>query len=75
MHKTFQRAAAAAACLPLLLALAACGDRVDNTGLQQPAHANVEINRQGMEGARDSGVGVVNQGEPQREKRRWRWFG
>ena len=75
MVKTLQRAAAAAACLPLLLALAACGDRVRNTEMQQPDHPSVEINRQGMKGARDSGVGVVHQGEPQREPRRWRWFG
>ena len=38
--------------LGLLLALAACGDRGGNTENPQPSQANVEINRQGMDGAK-----------------------
>ena len=36
-----------------------------------PGHANVEINRQGMVGAKDAheGIGVVYQGEGQGESR------
>lgn len=39
--------------LAVLLALGACGDRVENTEMPQPAQANVEINRQGMDGAKE----------------------
>lgn len=48
--------------LALLLALGACGDQVENTEMPQPAQANVEINRQGMEGAQDEkrAQGVAN---------------
>jgi osmotically-inducible protein OsmY len=49
----WKRPATAASALLVLLALAACGDRVENTEMPQPAQANVEINRQGMEGAKD----------------------
>jgi osmotically-inducible protein OsmY len=44
----------------VLLALAACGDRVENTGMAQSSPPNVEIHRQGAEGAKDgkSGIGV-----------------
>lgn len=45
---------ALAGALVALLALAACGDRVENTEMPQPDQANVEINRQGMDGAKDS---------------------
>jgi hyperosmotically inducible periplasmic protein len=57
-HKAALGALAAAA----LLALAACGDRVENTEMPQPAQANVEINRQGMEGAKDEkeAIGVAH---------------
>lgn len=57
-----KRAALAAASLPLLLALGACGDRVENTEMPLPQQANVEINRQGMEGAKDAdgAQGVAN---------------
>ncbi|MBC5781771.1 BON domain-containing protein [Ramlibacter sp. USB13] len=53
------------ASVALLATLAACGDRVENTEMPQPAQANVEINRQGMEGAKDSdtAVGVENKGD------------
>jgi osmotically-inducible protein OsmY len=56
------RAAATAASLVLLAGLAACGDRVENTEIPQASQANVEINRQGMEGAKDAdaAVGVEN---------------
>jgi len=48
--------------LAATLALAACGDRVENTEMPQPAEANVEINRQGMDGAKDEkqAQGVAN---------------
>lgn len=36
-----------------LLVLGGCGDRVENSEIPQPEQANVEINRQGMEGAKD----------------------
>jgi len=39
--------------LAALLALGGCGDRVENTDMPQPPQANVEINRQGMDGAKD----------------------
>ena len=53
---------ALAGSLVALLALAACGDRVENTGMPQPERANVEINRQGMDGTKDSreAAGVQN---------------
>lgn len=56
------RAVATAASLAVLAALAACGDRVENTEMPQAPQANVEINRQGMEGAKDAdaAVGVEN---------------
>lgn len=65
MKSTCTRTAAVAASLVFLAALAACGDRVENTEMPQPAQANVEINRQGMEGAKDAhdGIGVQNKGE------------
>jgi len=48
------RAALAASSLAMLLALAACGDRVENTEMPQAPQANVEINRQGEPGAQDA---------------------
>jgi hypothetical protein len=70
MNTRCMRVAAAAASLPLLLALAACG-RVENTQKPMPGHANVEINRQGMVGAKDAheGIGVVYQGESRGARR------
>jgi osmotically-inducible protein OsmY len=59
-YKEIGRAAAIASSLAMLLALAACGDRVDESA---PVNqASVEINRQGMEGAKDesAAVGVEN---------------
>lgn len=52
----------AASALAVLLALVACGDRVENTDKPQPTAANVEINRQGMEGAKDekAAIGIEN---------------
>jgi osmotically-inducible protein OsmY len=60
MKSNMGRTAFAAASLVLLLA--ACGDRVENTEMPQPAQANVEINRQGMDGAKDEqqAIGVEN---------------
>ena len=60
MKSSCPRVAVLAASLACLAALAACGDRVENTEVSQ---ANVEINRQGMEGAKDTdvAVGVDNQ--------------
>jgi osmotically-inducible protein OsmY len=60
------RAAATGASLALLAALAACGDRIENTGTPQAPQANVEINRQGMDGAKDAdaAIGVANSGAP-----------
>ena len=57
-----KRAALAAASLPLLLALGACGDRAENGEVPLAQQANVEINRQGMEGAKDAdnAQGVAN---------------
>jgi hyperosmotically inducible protein len=48
------RTALAGSSLVLLLALAACGDRVENTEMPQAPRANVEINRQGEPGAQDA---------------------
>lgn len=65
MKRISERTAAAAASLVLLAALAACGDRAANTHAPQPAQASVEINRQGMEGAKDgrAAIGVQNHGD------------
>lgn len=64
MKTTVIRPAASASALALLLALTACGGRVENTEMPQPAQANVEINRQGMEGAKQdqAAIGVQNDG-------------
>jgi hyperosmotically inducible periplasmic protein len=53
MNTGWKRKAAGASALLVLLALGACGGRVENTDMPQPAQANVEINRQGMEGAKE----------------------
>jgi hypothetical protein len=62
MMERWKRAAMASSVLAATLALAACGDRVENTEMPQPAQANVEINRQGMDGAKDEkqAQGVAN---------------
>jgi osmotically-inducible protein OsmY len=59
----WRRLSAGVASLAVLLALAACGDRIENTDMPQPEQANVETNRQGMEGAKDESTanGVANQ--------------
>jgi hyperosmotically inducible periplasmic protein len=51
MKLKLARTAVTVSSLAVLLALGACGDRVENTDMPQPQAANVEINRQGMEGA------------------------
>lgn len=53
METILKKSAAAAASLAVLLALGACGDRVEDTEMPLPDQANVEINRQGMEGAKE----------------------
>jgi hypothetical protein len=53
MKAILKQGATAAASLAVLLALGACGDRVENTEMPLPEQANVEINRQGMDGAKD----------------------
>jgi len=60
MNSNCRSTAATVAALALLAALAACGDRSGHAANEQ---ASVEINRQGMEGAReaDAAVGVDNQ--------------
>jgi osmotically-inducible protein OsmY len=58
MKAMMARAAFTASSLAVLLALGACGDRVENTEIPQPAQANVEINRQGMEGAKDEKAAI-----------------
>ena len=62
--KHWRRAAVGASSLAVLLALGACGDRVENTEKPMAQEANVEINRQGMDGAKASkeAAGVDNEG-------------
>jgi hyperosmotically inducible protein len=62
IKSTWSRGATAVASLAVLLSLAACGDRVEDTEMPQAQQANVEINRQGMEGAKDehAAIGVEN---------------
>jgi osmotically-inducible protein OsmY len=64
MNAKLAQAGLAACSLAVLLALGACGDRVENTGVAQPPQANVEINRQGMDGAKDekAAIGVQSAG-------------
>lgn len=60
-RKVWSKAATAAASLAALLALGACGDRIEDTEMPLPQQANVEINRQGMDGAKEEGAqGVQN---------------
>lgn len=53
-----RKAAKLAFVVSALLALAACGDRVENTEMPLPQQANVEINRQGMEGAKEDQAAI-----------------
>lgn len=64
MKTTVIRPAASACAVALLLALAACGGRVEDTEMPQPPQANVEINRQGMDGAKQeqAAIGVQSDG-------------
>lgn len=50
------------ASLPVLLALGACGDRGESSEMPSPGQASVEINRQGMDGAKPESAaqGVEN---------------
>ena len=48
------RMALGASSLAVLLALGGCGDRIEDTDMPVPEQANVEINRQGMDGAKPS---------------------
>jgi hyperosmotically inducible protein len=59
-YQNIVRTGAVVSSLALLLALAACGDRVEEPA--QGNQASVEINRQGMEGAKDqsAAIGVEN---------------
>jgi len=61
------RPLAGAGALAALLALGACGDSIEDTEMPQPGQANVEINRQGMEGAKETeeAAGVRNDGSVQ----------
>ncbi|HEY0825911.1 MAG TPA: BON domain-containing protein [Ramlibacter sp.] len=52
------RTALTVSSLAVLTALAACGDRVENTEMPQTPQANVEINRQGMEGAKEEQAAI-----------------
>ena len=56
------RVAAVVSSLALLLALGACGNQVDEMAPAESGQASVEINRQGMEGAKDTSaaIGVEN---------------
>jgi osmotically-inducible protein OsmY len=58
-----RRGAAVVTSALLLLALAACGDRIEDSDTPQADQASVEINRQGMEGAKDASqaIGVEDQ--------------
>lgn len=59
MKAASARVALTVSSLAVLLALGACGDRVENNDMPPP-QVNVEINRQGMDGAKDpkEAVGV-----------------
>ncbi|RYF15541.1 MAG: BON domain-containing protein [Comamonadaceae bacterium] len=67
MKSKMARPALAACALASLLALAACGDRIEDTEMAQAQQANVEINRQGMDGAKaaEEAAGVRNDGSVQ----------
>ncbi|NNU41922.1 BON domain-containing protein [Ramlibacter montanisoli] len=60
-NSTMARAALTASSLAVLLALGACGERVENTETQT-SQPNVEINRQGTDGAKEetAAIGVGN---------------
>lgn len=62
MKYHWSRGAATLSSLALLLALGACSDRVENIEMPMPEQANVEINRQGMDGAKqaEAANGVAN---------------
>lgn len=61
-NSTMARAALSASSLAVLLALGACGERVENTEMPQASQPNVEINRQGADGAKEetAAIGVGN---------------
>jgi hyperosmotically inducible protein len=61
-NSTMARAALSASSLAVLLALGACGERVENAEMPQASQPNVEINRQGADGAKEeaAAIGVGN---------------
>jgi hyperosmotically inducible periplasmic protein len=58
MKASLARTAITVSSLAVLLALGACGDRVENTEMPQTAQPNVEINRQGTDGAKEAQAAV-----------------
>lgn len=64
MKLKLARTGLTAGALVALLALGACGDRIEDTEMPQAQQANVEINRQGMDGAKDedAAAGVRDDG-------------
>jgi hyperosmotically inducible periplasmic protein len=62
MNTNLDRLALVASAVAVLLALGGCGDRVENTDMPLSETANVEINRQGMDGAKDerAAIGIEN---------------
>ena len=62
MPRKINRAVLAAPVLATLLALSACGDRVENTEMPQPDQPNVEVNRRGMEGANEHAAADSHRG-------------
>jgi hypothetical protein len=61
MKARIERAAWTASSLLLVLALGACGDRVESTQTPQPAQASVEMNRQGMPGAQGAQAAMAGE--------------
>jgi hyperosmotically inducible protein len=55
MKANMGRVALTAASLAMLLALGACGDRVEDTAASQPLPTSVELDRAGMSTASDAG--------------------
>lgn len=58
MKVKIAQAAFVASSLAALLALSGCGDRIENNETAQLAQPNVEINRQGLEGAKDADAAI-----------------
>ena len=63
MQKNIGRTILTVPVLATLLALTACGDRIENTEMPQPDQPSVEINRRGTEGAtRDTAAADSHRG-------------